>query len=296
LVGVDRGRAAIRLPDGRFHPEPPVHGGADGPRLHVDPTERTVSLTALVPTSWAVPVLVGVLDRAVMNRLRHVEHLAYGASVDQLRINLDTTLVAVTSDCVPGREGELVDALLDELRTLEFDEDAVLRSMRRVVDEAEENSGMTGLTEAAWAVLHGRDVPASVETMEAELDAVTPNSLAELLRTVLATCVLRTPVPVQPAGPWQVPAAPTPWSGQGFVARDGRRLVLSGNGIQVGDVQLTWSSVVAAFVTEELWTLVSRRGVRLDVRPAEFPGVLAELQDRVPTAVRIPGVWKKARI
>lgn len=144
LVGVDRGRAAVRLPDGRFHPEPPVPAAA-GARLHVDPGERTVSFTALLPAGWAVQVLAAVIDRAVANRLRHREHLAYGAGAGHLRITLDTWMLTISSDCVPGREADLVAALLDELRRLEadFDEETVLRAVHRVVDQAEEDAGPT---------------------------------------------------------------------------------------------------------------------------------------------------------
>lgn len=301
LVGVDRGRAAVRLPEGRFHPEPPVHPTHEGPVLHVDPGERTICLTALTPRTWAVPVLVAVLDRAVMNRLRHVEHLAYGAGAQELPVNVDTSMVSITSDCIPGREAELVDALLAELEDLSrgIDDDAALRAVGRVVADAQEASR---LEEETLEVLHGRDLPASLATMETDLDAVTTATLTGLLRELLATCVLRTPVPVQPRGPWRsAPDRPAQsWSGRTVPAATGtRRLTVAGSGLEVsgpeGRTQITWSSITAAFVSEDVWTLVSRRGLRVDVRPAEFPGVLAELQDRVPTAARVPGVWRAAR-
>jgi predicted Zn-dependent peptidase len=302
LVGVDRGRAGIRLPEGRFFPEPPVHQTNSRPTLHVDPSERTISLTALLPTSWSASVLAAVLDRAVMNRLRHVEHLAYGAGATELRINLDTTMVSITSDCIAGREGDLVDALLDELDRLtrELDDDLVLRAVGRTVADAENTSA---LTEEALRVLHGRPLPAALGTMEPDLDALTVASLQELLRSFRAACVLRTPVPVQPAGDWQVVGAATGgrWSGRTF--SDGARtLTVAGNGLQIStpgfDQQITWSSITAAFVTDDLWTLVSRKGVRVDVRPGEFRGsaeLAAELGDRVPTAARLPGPWRKAK-
>ncbi|WP_380172963.1 insulinase family protein [Kineococcus sp. DHX-1] len=291
LVGVDRGRGAVRLPDGRFHPEPPVPA-ASGARLHVDPGERTVSLTALLPAGWAVPVLAAVLDRAVTNRLRHHEHLAYGAGAGHLRITFDTSMLTITSDCVPGREADLVAALLHELRRLEadLDEDTVLRAVGRVVDQAEEDAGSTGLTEEAWRLLHGRDVPASVTTLQRDLDALTTDDLRHLLRTVLTTGVLRTPVPV-PAPPGfavEGPTAPELWPGREFARADGVCATVSARGLQLGEVQVTWSSLVAAYVSGDLWTLVSRRGVRLDLRPGDFGAeFLGELRDRVPTAVRI---------
>jgi len=302
LVGVDRGRAGIRLPDGRFFAEPPVHVANSGPTLHVDATERTISLTALLPRSWQTAVLVGVLDRAVMNRLRHVEHLAYGAGASELHINLDTTMVSITSDCIPGREAELVAALLDELSrlTVELPDDLVLRAVKRAVAEAENTSP---LTEEALRVLYGRGVPASLDTMEHDLDQITVNSLQDHLREFLANCVLRTPVPVEPAGRWTVVGAPTGnlWSGRSF--SDGARtLTIAGNGLQITgpghDQQITWSSITAAFVTQDQWTLVSRKGVRVDVCPGEFSdhrALTEELADRVPTAVRLPGPWRKAK-
>lgn len=305
LAGVEPHRVALRLPAGRFHPEPPVHRRTEGPTLHVEPTEKTTTLTALTAASWQVPVLVGVLDRAVMNRLRHVEHLAYGAGAREVRVNSTTSMVVMTSDCVPGREPELVDALLDELRSLtsQVPEDLVMRSMRRVVDDAEEGSAMRELTERAMHVLHGTAPPVSSATMESELEVITAASLRDLLRELLANCVLRTPVPVRPRGSWRRDGdAPVQtWAGtRAFVSIDGtRRLELSGNGLQDGAHQLTWSSLTAAFVTDDVWTLVSRRGVRLDVRPGEWRTggeLLAELRDRVPTAVRLPGPWRRALI
>ncbi|MEW1960089.1 insulinase family protein [Kineococcus sp. NPDC059986] len=293
LVGADRGRCAVRLPDGPSHPEPPVPAPGRA-RVHVDPTERTVCLTALLPTSWAVPVLAAVLDRAVANRLRHREHLAYGAGAGHLRITLDTTMLTVTSDCVPGREADLVAALLDELRRLstDLDGETVLRAVGRVVEGAEEDAGSTGLTEEAWRLLHGRDVPASVQTLERDLDALTTDDLRELLRTVLDTAVLRTPVPVPtpPGFALEGPSTPEPWPGREFTRADGLCATVSARGLQVGDVQVTWGSLVAAFVDGDDWSLVSRRGVRIDLRPGEFGApFLAELRDRVPTSVRIDG-------
>lgn len=305
LAGVEPHRVPLRLPAGRFHPEPPVHDRREGPTLHVDTSEKTVTLTALTTAAWQVPVLVGVLDRAVMNRLRHVEHLAYGAGAREVRINQVTTMVSITSDCVPGREQDLVVALLDELRglTTRIPDDLVLRSMGRVHDDAQESSGMAELTERSLHVLYGARPPASTATMERELDAITTASLQALLRDLLANCVLRTPVPVRPPGSWlsHGESALQPWvGGRTFVALDGsRRLTLSGNGLQEGERQITWSSITAAFVTDDVWTLVTRKGLRLDVRPADWvagPELLAELGDRVPTATRIPGPWRKARI
>jgi zinc protease len=304
LAGVEPHRVPLRLPPGRFHPEPPVHRRREGPVLHVDPAEKTITLTALTPAAWAVAVLVGVLDRAVMNRLRHVEHLAYGAGAREVRVNSTTTMVSITSDCVPGREQQLVEALLDELDRLtrDLDDDLVLRSMRRVLDEAGEAPAVAELTERALHVLHGCPPPASSATLEAELDAVTTASLQGLLRDLLADCVLRTPVPVRPPGAWRADGdlPVEPWSGgRTFPALDGvRRLTASARGLQEGARQLTWSSIAAAFVTDEQWTLVSRRGARLDVRPDDWhegAELLATLQDLVPSAVRVPGPWRRAR-
>ncbi len=122
---------------------------------------------------------------------------------------------------------------------------------------------------------------------------LTTQDLRRLLRTVLDTGVLRTPVPVPaPAGfHLDTPAAVEPWPGREFTAADGRRATVSARGLQVGDVQVTWSSLVAAYVSGDRWSLVSRRGLRLDLRPGEFGAeFLAELRDRVPTSVRIDRV------
>lgn len=309
LVGVDPRRVPLHLPPGRPHPEPPVPGRPAGPTLHVDPSERTTTLTALLPSSWELEVLLGVLDRAVANRLRHVEHLAYGARADGVRITRETTMVVLTSDCVPGREDLLVAALLDELHGLvrRLDDDLVLRAVARTVAAATEGAASAGVTEAALDLLHGGPAPVRPATMEAELEAMTTGSLQDLLRRLLADCVLRTPVPVHPPGTWRTDDGPAPatWTaGRTFASTDGtRRLALSSQGLTetgpAGTRQLTWSSIVAAFTTAESWTLVSRRGVHLDVRPADWAGareLLAELGDRVPTAARVPGRWRRARV
>lgn len=130
-------------------------------------------------------------------------------------------------------------------------------------------------------------------TLQRDLDALTTDDLRRLLRTVLDTGVLRTPVPVPaPASfPVDAPPAVESWPGREFVGADGVRATVSARGLQVGDVQVTWSSLVAAYVGGDSWTLVSRRGLRLDLRPGEFgPEFLDELRDRVPTAVRIDRV------
>jgi zinc protease len=280
----------LSLPPGRHRPAPDPHSTSILPRTPawLSGSNGSAALSAIMPRSYAAPVLVEILGGRLVDELRTEHALAYSPSASYSRLTADTARVLAVTDLVAGREAEAVPLFLRALWQLGQDPQSehgvrkeelarVVAGRRRHASDPEMALGL--LDAAAWEVLHG--LPAlDLEQSLTAIESVQAEDVAALAQAAFGSVLAVVPLGLGPRGePWSVAPASShpPLYGRSFPSlhQDERKsasmvLALTGLTARDGDDHLTVPLNDTAGLL--CWddgkrVLVGRDGIHLLVEP-----------------------------
>lgn len=291
----------LRLPSGQSTPRPRVEQ-VDRPRPSATlGPPRSVAVDALLPRSTAASIAVEVMRAAVFRELRREGGLSYTAHATYESVDDDTARLTVFADATDANQGAVVGAMVDAISALRAGriDERDLESAMTTVREGIENWRKPGLLAplAARRLLF-TDRVMSIDELEAEVDAVTPEHLTEVILAFWDDAV------------WMTPEGPLDWVGATPVdyssaVVDGRwfdnigsreSLVLGPAGVSWVDPDRTLTVLYSevelyGVVPDGAFMLVGRDSVTLTMEPTllrDFgPEQLAEIRDRVAPERRV---------
>ena len=269
--------------------------------------DKWVMLSMLGPRTADFLVASRAIEIRLRERLRNQSALAYDVHANYLRLDRETAQITAFADALAQGANQAANELVAEVWDLadkgpDSDElEDIKREGRRVREHPEAGFGL--LDQAALAELEGLERK-SPDELEAEVQAVTPASVAAVLRSARATSFLAIPngVPMTTQGFVPIPVGSgTRHKGVRVVAmpgaghddiidfdRDGISLSAP-NGTVTG---MRWSEIAAAlWWTEGRRTLVGSEGSAINIIPSKWREVgplLAAVQQNVPAERWVP--------
>ncbi|MFI1993333.1 M16 family metallopeptidase [Actinoplanes sp. NPDC020271] len=293
----------LTLPDGERRPAPAPSSALPVRPAFFQGPANVVAWDAVVPRRPAASVFAGVLERALFRSLRQESGLSYTVQTDYDPRGDGTAVLTALADALPERQEAVLGGFLDVL--------AAVRAGR--VDPAEVTAvvnqhceDFTRADEAgarlpgmAFGLLAGRE-PQSLETVLAELRAITPGDVAEVGRAAVADGLLMTPGPTAPEWAGYVPAperSAEAVHGTSYpsLERPDRHLIAGEDGVSAVDPEnlvtvrfdrcsgvLAWPDGARRFIGHD--------GIQVHVEPTLFANghaVVTALDTRVSPELRI---------
>ncbi|KAA1425639.1 insulinase family protein [Nocardioides antri] len=294
----------IELPAGDLRPLVEAVPVESPPAAYEEGSGIVVSGT--VPREGPMFVGVEVLQRVLVERLRHEEGGAYAPWTNYERVDRETAVVTAGSDIRPELTAGIVDTtlgLLDELAAAGPREEWVTETVDRIVRGMRDPYAAIGVAMGAgMRYLHGRE-PETLDQMVERVRATTVAGLAEGFGQVRESVLLGAPPGTDAQRrlrmlqfPRTAPAA----SGRAFRSinwpADTSRLRLADHAIQVSDeqsaIEARYDDVVGLMVHEDgARTALRADGYSVTVDPRVWTDghrAVDEIDSRVPAARHLP--------
>ncbi|WP_183095554.1 hypothetical protein [Nocardioides stalactiti] len=268
--------------------------------------EAGIVLSGTVPRSGDMFVGVEVLQRVLVERLRHEEGGAYAPWTDYERVDADTAVITAGSDIQPPLLGTVVSTtldLLDELARSGPREDWLVDTIEKIVRQMEDPYAAIGAAAgAAMRHLHGREAQ-TLDEMVAQVRAVTAESLAEGFGQLRDTLLLGAPAAADAGAhlrPMVFPRSAPGASKGGFRSinwpADVSRLRVLDHAFQItgsqATLEATYDDIVGLLVyADGVRTAVRGDGYTLTIDPlvwADGDRAVAELDRRIPVDRHLP--------
>lgn len=291
----------LRLPSGSPSPRP-LAQQIDRPRpLTVVGPPRIAMVDAILPRSAAASVAVEVMRSALFRELRREGGLSYTVHATYEPVDAENARLLVFADATEENQAAVVGAMVDALAALRagrIDERDLETAMSTVSQgiAAWRETGAVGMM-AAQNLLFGEEMR-SLESIEAEIAALTPTDLAAVVRAFWDDAI------------WMVPDAPVDWVGAepvdystGLVTGRWYDLIASREKLVFGDDGVSWvfaeRTLTVRYADCELLgiagdgarLLVGRDSVSITIEPTLVhglePDVLEAMDDRVPESRRV---------
>jgi zinc protease len=268
--------------------------------------DRFALLHMLGPRTSPFMLSSFILNMRLRDRIRQRESLAYEVRANYLPLDKDTAEVTAFADSLQASSKAAADAMAEETRRLgeEGPQPAELEIVRAERRRAMENpeSGFGRLDASAISELEGRD--SRPDVVDAEIESVTPEAMAQVVKASYTSAFLSLPQDVPMSVPGFTPIPLTSgrrYKGVQVLGMPGAGhsdvIDLSTEGISVtfpnrSYVGMAWNEIAAA-----LWwadgrrTLFNVEGAGINFNPEkwrEAPTVLGALQAHVPADRWIP--------
>ena len=293
----------LSLPRGRRNPAPAVTSALPTTPAWFPAAEASLVMEAVVPRSTAARVFAQVLSRALWADLRQNHGYSYTAAADYRPRDADDAVVVAMADCLPEKREAAIGAFVDVLARLRFGTitDTELASAKETARRSLDEPNFASLALPAYAVdlLLGRE-RASLEELEAEIDAVTATDLRTMAEAVHASALVQVPaLGLDWAGFARAPEySPLVVEGAEFGSRDPEAgvLVVGQHGVSLrgreGGVTVLFRDVVAVLAYPDGGRrLIGRDGFSVGVEPTLHPVDATHLrlvEGRVPPELVVP--------
>lgn len=305
-VGDQPPRLELELPPGPRRPTPDLVDLVGRPTWAVGPPDQA-AISFVMQRDSAEAAGVQILAKRLQRQLRYERGLSYDVQLLYQPLSSAAATATLWATCGAGDAAVVRDLVIEtalavgtegpSVEELEADVDAVRRSREHPFAAQGEADRL------AFQELLGAPSK-SLEALEAELAAVTPESARDAFSRILETALLTQPQAVEPPATSWLTTYPelisaTPPDGQRFVSAQegayglslkGPRLVVGDEGIGVEHSNgqgafLAWERVAALAYSEDgTATILHSNGSQLSLSPAHWRDAKA-LQERLTSAV-----------